>query len=338
MELVQLKEYLEIVIDMEKNIYLQNQVIDQLQNEISSLGKPKIFSKPDEPKKYTSGVIAIVLLCVIFGVIGILLLRWGIGILASDSLWSFIPGILVTLFGGIFVLGALVGAYSDISKELQEAQADKFNQAKYCKDLQVYNTNIKNDKQRVEQELVKKAALDANLEILKGQLERSKSNLRKIYDKNIIFPKYRNLIMLCSIYEYLCAGRCSTLEGHEGAYNILEMEIRFDRIITQLDRVLTRLSAIRQSQYILYSAIQDSNQRVASLVETTNSMAQQIENMSTQQRLANNDLQYQLNRLQESSAITAYQSERIERELSYMNRMNYISGNYNGTFFNLPPT
>lgn len=338
MDSVQLKEYLEIVVDMEKNVYLQNRAINQLQNEINCLGKPKIFSKPDEPKKYTSGVIAIVVLCVILGAIGILLLRWGIGILASDSLWSFIPGILVILFGGMFVLGTLVSACSEISKELQEAQAAKFNQEKYYRDLQVYNTNIQNDKQRVEQELVRKAALDANLEILKGQLERSESNLRKIYDKNIVFPKYRNLIMVCSIYEYLCAGRCSTLEGHEGAYNILEMEIRLDRIVTQLDRVLTNLSAIRQSQYILYSAIQDSNQRIVSLVETTNSMAQQIENMRTQQRLSNNDLQYQLNRLQESSAVTAYQSERIQRELSYMNRMNYISGNYNGTFFNLPPT
>ena len=151
MDSVQLKEYLEIVVDMEKNVYLQNRAINQLQNEINCLGKPKIFSKPDEPKKYTSGVIAIVVLCVILGVIGILLLRWGIGILASDSLWSFIPGILVILFGGTFVLATLVGACSEISKELQEAQAAKFNQEKYYRDLQVYNTNIQNDKQRVEQ-------------------------------------------------------------------------------------------------------------------------------------------------------------------------------------------
>mgnify|MGYP001864484039 FL=1 len=82
-----------------------------------------------------------------------------------------------------------------------------------------------------------------------------------IYDKNIIFPKYRRLPLVCSLYEYFCSGRCSTLEGHEGAYNILEMEIRLDRIITQMDMVITRLESIRDGQYVLYSAIQDSNRK-----------------------------------------------------------------------------
>ena len=59
------------------------------------------------------------------------------------------------------------------------------------------------------------------------RLTKAKEHLQKIYDKNIIFPKYRNLTMVCSLYEYICAGRFTELEGPNGAYNCLETEIRW---------------------------------------------------------------------------------------------------------------
>lgn len=62
---------------------------------------------------------------------------------------------------------------------------------------------------------------------------------------------------MCSLYEYICAGRCSTLEGHEGAYNLYETEMRLDQIITRLDKVIANLGAIRENQFMLFSAIQD---------------------------------------------------------------------------------
>ena len=46
-----LKDYLEIVVDMEKNIFLQNQAISRLQGEIDELGKPNSYDKPLEPVK-----------------------------------------------------------------------------------------------------------------------------------------------------------------------------------------------------------------------------------------------------------------------------------------------
>ena len=45
----------------------------------------------------------------------------------------------------------------------------------------------------------------------------------------------------------------------------------------------------------------------------------------------------QLSALQASSALTAYQSERTQKELHYMNRMNYLSGKNDDVFFNIPP-
>ena len=63
-------------------------------------------------------------------------------------------------------------------------------------------------------------------------------NLVSFYSKNIIYPKYRGLVPIAAFYEYFNSGRCDTLTGHEGAYNIYETEIRMNIIIAKLDDCL----------------------------------------------------------------------------------------------------
>ena len=41
--------------------------------------------------------------------------------------------------------------------------------------------------------------------------------------------------------------------------------------------------------------------------------------------------------LQKTSALTAYQTERAQKELSYINRMDYLSGRNDSVFWNQPP-
>ena len=115
------------------------------------------------------------------------------------------------------------------------------------------------------------------------------------------------------------------------------MEIRLDRIITQMDMVITRLESIRDGQYVLYSAIQDSNRKYGEIVNAANGIACRIDDMVSRQKLSCESLQRELRRLHETSAINAYHTERMHKELEYMNRMNYLSGRYDGTFFNQPP-
>ena len=82
------------------------------------------------------------------------------------------------------------------------------------------------------------------------------------YQKGIIYQKYRNFIAVSSFYEYLESGRCSTLEGHEGAYNIFENEIRQNLILTKLDEIIVELKNIQRNQYMLYTAIEQSNRKL----------------------------------------------------------------------------
>ena len=90
---------------------------------------------------------------------------------------------------------------------------------------------------------------------LEKPLKETKENLEKVYAKNTIYPKYRNLPALTSIYEYYVTGRCEELSGPYGAYNLYEDEVRKDKIISQLNTVIANLEQIKQNQYKLYEQV-----------------------------------------------------------------------------------
>ncbi len=151
--------------------------------------------------------------------------------------------------------------------------------------------------------------------------------------------------MVASLYEYFLSGRCDSLEGANGGYNLLEMEIRMDRIIVQLDKVIAKLGSIQANQWSLYAAIQDGNRQIQTLTESVNRVAGNISaldsNISNLGRSISNGIDRQNSRLsaiQKSSELTAYYAERNQKELEYMNRMDYLCGRNSDTFFNVPPS
>lgn len=56
-----------------------------------------------------------------------------------------------------------------------------------------------------------------------------------------------------------------------------------------------------------------------------------------EQSVSMKQMEAKLSELQASSALTAYQAERAQKELHYMNQMDYLSGRNDDVFFNLPP-
>lgn len=93
----------------------------------------------------------------------------------------------------------------------------------------------------------------------RNTLAATRQLLLQYYSQDVIFPKYRNLVAVSMLYEYISSGRCSQLEGHEGAYNLYEQEIRMNLILSKLDDVLAHLSRIEGNQHELARAIRDGN-------------------------------------------------------------------------------
>ena len=114
-----------------------------------------------------------------------------------------------------------------------------------------YNENLK-----------KAEILNMEKQDLIQKKNQAKQYLLQVYSADILFPKYRNMIAVLTMQEYFISGRCEQLTGHEGAYNIYENELRQNTIINSLDAIYYSLEQIKQNQFMLYQAIEDSNRQI----------------------------------------------------------------------------
>ncbi len=90
--------------------------------------------------------------------------------------------------------------------------------------------------------------------------------LVKLYNLGIVFPKYHDWISICSFIVYLESGRCETLEGKDGAYNIYESEKRMNLLITEVSKIGDNLEAIKRNQYVLYTSMIEVDNSISSIL------------------------------------------------------------------------
>lgn len=145
-----------------------------------------------------------------------------------------------------------------------------------------------------------------------------------LYHLNVIFPKYQNWIALTSFYEYLAAGRCNMLEGHEGAYNIYENEIRANLVVNQLSQIAESLEQVKANQNMIYSELVSINQNIDALNTTMNSALQILNNISKNTETmssALDNISQNTEIIAHNTAVTAYYSK-INAELT--NSLGYL--------------
>ena len=105
--------------------------------------------------------------------------------------------------------------------------------------------------------------VESSISKMNDLLVNTSTILEKLYDLDVIFPKYRNMVVMSTILEYLESGRCSSLTGPDGAYNLYESELRQNRIIDKLDTVISQLEQVKENQFILYTEIKKANETVS---------------------------------------------------------------------------
>jgi hypothetical protein len=96
----------------------------------------------------------------------------------------------------------------------------------------------------------------------KTAIDNATNELNNLYNLDIIFPKYRNFLAVNQISEYIDSGRCSELEGANGAYNLYESELRQNIIIDKLETVINQLEQIKQNQFYIYQAMRDTQNAI----------------------------------------------------------------------------
>ena len=165
---------------------------------------------------------------------------------AEPSFWP--------LIGMAILDGIILAIYLPGKKKWEE---------KYSEQMDMYNEDCnlcrKENENRKEKFAYNQKCWEDSCTKMRATLEKplkeTKENLERVYSKNIIYPKYRNLPALTSIYEYYVTGRCEELSGPYGAYNLYEDEVRKDKVISQLNTIIANLEQIKQNQYKLYEQV-----------------------------------------------------------------------------------
>ena len=267
-----LQEYLKALITVETDIATQNQIIDQYRT--FSLSKEPVLLPVNDPPKpeysdyvKTHDVEGADKLTFIIGFIAILFIIF--------FFWSsVVPGI--TFLRILFLIIGIGGIWFTIKsmqekKQIEKAISNEYNI--FLKATEAYNTRCEENK-RINQKIASQYHEDhsewetnqrSNIQELNHQLIKTQTILNELYKKDLIYKKYQNLPSLTSIYEYLLTGRCDSLTGPHGAYNLYEDEVRKDTVISQLNEVINNLEKIRANQYMLYQQIKTIQENTAEI-------------------------------------------------------------------------
>ena len=134
--------------------------------------------------------------------------------------------------------------------------------------LEITNRENIEEIQRYRKNLLEKGkTLNDEYALLADERKKTKAVLNKFYSTNVIYPKYRSLPAIASLFEYMLSERCYGLTGHEGAYNLYENELRLGHIISTLDSISSDIKEIKQNQRMLYDVMSESQKMTKSMFE-----------------------------------------------------------------------
>lgn len=330
-----IKEHLKMLMELEKEVYTQNQVIASLEHQLSCLPDAHQYTKPiyTEFKSnyqisgHTWLCFGCALICLLLAPVSDAIINsdWGIGIMSlllfPILIFSYVArsfAIPCAIF--FFVIGTIIFFIEKAEKTEARLDAQIQSKKSYETSLATYNRSVEQDKLRVERERPKKQLLQGQLKTLKAAHQKTVDTLNKLYNKGVIHKKYWGLVPICSLYGYFDTGVCTQLEGHEGAYNKYDTECRLDRIIVKLDQVIQRLDEIKDLQQDLFEAIEESNCKVNQLIRNCEQISSQLNGIQSQGA----ELNARIANLQTTSDINLYVNACAKRELEYMNRANRI--------------
>ena len=261
-----LKAYMKTVYQLEAAQYMQRAVYQDLDIEVRNAlyWKQEPYEKP---ANITRDDISGPTLCIgIFAAIMALIMS--IGKAASLPSYYFSGdeiGRMIQVFGFLFlggIIGSIIG-YAFWKLVIEKREQEKYTARVEAEQKRVLMVNKRRDEENARKRrmaLVRAEPWQEQMNDFQENVMKPTSQaLQALYSLDILHPKYRDLVAVSSIYGYLDTGRCTQLEGHEGAYNIYEDERLQKIIISKLDDVINRLDRIEQNQYMLYRAIQYGN-------------------------------------------------------------------------------
>ena len=238
--------YLKHVFDLEKMLYQQNEILEHLRDSIGSVNY-QMKLEPEIYQEKRPSVVGGIITAIVFlkspegGAPG-----WFLNIMLG------IIGIFVC-----FVVGGIILVVSNVVQTQSYNQQVRITNQENIEEIQRYRKNL----------LEKGKTLNDEYALLADERKKTKAVLNKFYSTNVIYPKYRSLPAIASLFEYMLSERCYGLTGHEGAYNLYENELRLGHIISTLDSISSDIKEIKQNQRMLYDVVSESQKMTKSMFE-----------------------------------------------------------------------
>lgn len=302
-----LKKYVGYIKNMEGFLYEQNRAMRSLKQQLVNVNDARYYTPyvkkekvtEDNYKKNGIGINFSIMVCcpaagMVLGPIVWAIIRFIIyifsGNLLSQAFAYFWDGVFWSalkqgFFGGI-VIGAIFGIIFFVSGMISDVNTSN-DLKKHKKHVNGVNQQVEEKNRQIAMSNKKKKnrLLNRN-NLINGEIKTIYANalttkkiLDKAYGLDVIHPKYRyNLSYICAIFEYLDTGRCYTLEGHEGAYNLLEKDIKYNIINDKLDVIITKLDQIQENQSELYNVMMEINHNIDGLHKSIEASSQNIVN------------------------------------------------------------
>lgn len=213
--------------------------------------------------------------------------------------------------------------------KLKEAQTKLAYYEAQCNQLQdSISTRIEKEIEIRENKICPEKAIKA---ILDNEIDTAETILKKLfecrnemYGMNIVYEKYHNIVALCSFYEYLMSGRCQSLEGAYGAYNLYEDELRSKLIMDKLDNIASSLEKINNNQQMIYSKLTKIHESLDTMKNTMNTAVNFIYKIAENQTQTNKYLAQiaeSTDYIAYSTAVNAYYSKvnaQLTNSLGYL--------------------
>lgn len=275
--------YLKDVASMECQLYTQDRLLSQLYQKASALGNPKKYTEPKSvPQYHFFDFFEVFDLVILFGTpLGPTLIVFIFDYLASVGGGNYGFRHTFLCYGIFFVAVAVFRTLAFFGDYEDYCSLKK----KYEKDLLQYNTAVKKDERRVKNELVLREKIVEQWQQVKLEWDKTKKALDAIYEVGVIHPKYHNLVAVTSFLDYFDTGRCLTLTGPGGAYATYEEDLRFKRIETRLDVVISKLDEIVANQQYMAELMREANDTLSRIEESNNSMMKDVKKIKDNSEL-----------------------------------------------------
>lgn len=127
----------------------------------------------------------------------------------------------------------------------------------------------------------------------------AKNKLEQFYDLAGIDEKYRNLIAIGYMKDFLSLSICTKLEGTDGLYYMIRKELRWDTLETSLSRISSQLDRSIATERAILDNLHEYQRRSEEMISRVL-----------------DDIQRGIH---SSTAIATYNAERVRKEIEYQN-------------------